>query len=168
MIVETADLECPIGTIRLAARERRLCALGFADRWPRLERALRRRFPGVELRPGGALDDFLGPLGAYFGGDFAALDALGVDPGGTPFQQRVWSALRAIPCGRTVSYAQLARSIGAPSALRAAGLANASNPVSIVVPCHRVIGSDGRLTGYGGGIERKRWLLAHERAIRAG
>lgn len=165
MIVETAELECPAGTIRMAVRERSLCALGFHDRWSRLERALRRRFPGLELRPSGALGDFVDPLRAYFAGDFAALESVPVDLGGTPFQREVWAALRRIPCGRTVSYRDLARSIGAPSAVRAVGTANGANPVSIVVPCHRVIGADGRLTGYGGGLERKRWLLAHERAM---
>ena len=83
---------------------------------------------------------------------------------GTPFQQAVWRALRRIPTGETLSYAELARRIGRPGAVRAVGRANGANPASIVVPCHRVIGSDGTLTGYGGGIERKRWLLAHERA----
>jgi methylated-DNA-[protein]-cysteine S-methyltransferase len=83
---------------------------------------------------------------------------------GTDFQRTVWQALRRIPCGTTISYGELARRIGRPAAVRAVGLANGANPVGVVVPCHRVIGADGSLTGYGGGIERKRWLLAHERA----
>jgi methylated-DNA-[protein]-cysteine S-methyltransferase len=83
---------------------------------------------------------------------------------GTEFQLCVWRALREVPCGQTWSYGQLARKIGRPSAVRAVGLANGANPVGLVVPCHRVIGSDGSLTGYGGGLHRKRWLLAHERA----
>jgi methylated-DNA-[protein]-cysteine S-methyltransferase len=81
---------------------------------------------------------------------------------GTPFQQTVWAALREIPCGQTISYATLARRIGRPSAVRAVGLANGANPVGIVIPCHRVIGANGTLTGYGGGLDRKRWLLSHE------
>ena len=85
-----------------------------------------------------------------------------LDPRGTRFQQQVWTALCAIPYGETISYGELARRIGNPRAVRAVGLANGSNPVGVVVPCHRVIGKGGGLTGYGGGIERKRWLLAHE------
>jgi methylated-DNA-[protein]-cysteine S-methyltransferase len=93
----------------------------------------------------------------------AALDAIEVDTGGTPFQQRVWQELRRIPAGSTRSYSEVARAIGRPSAVRAVAAANGANPVSIVIPCHRVIGADGSLTGYGGGLHRKRWLLAHER-----
>ena len=104
-------------------------------------------------------------LRRYFAGDFDALDAVEVDTGGTPFQQEVWRALRRIPAGSTWSYARLASEIGRPSATRAVAAANGANPVSIVVPCHRVIGSDGSLTGYGGGLPRKRWLLVHEGAL---
>lgn len=101
----------------------------------------------------------------YFAGHLGAIDVLPVKTAGTPFQEQVWRALREIPCGTTISYAALAARIGRPNAVRAVGLANGSNPVGIVVPCHRVIGSDGSLTGYGGGIERKRWLLRHEHAL---
>jgi methylated-DNA-[protein]-cysteine S-methyltransferase len=103
-------------------------------------------------------------LRAYFGGDLAALDAIEVDTGGTSFQQDVWRALREIPVGKTVSYGELARRIGRPSATRAVGLTNGLNPCAVVVPCHRVIGADGSLTGFGGGLHRKRWLLEHEGA----
>jgi len=102
----------------------------------------------------------------YFKGDIGAIDRLPVDDAvGTPFQKSVWRALRKIKSGKTISYAELARRIGKPKAVRAAGLANGQNPISIVVPCHRVIGSDGSLTGYGGGLERKEWLLRHEGVI---
>jgi methylated-DNA-[protein]-cysteine S-methyltransferase len=101
-------------------------------------------------------------IDAYFAGNLAAIDLIPVEAVGTPFQRAVWTALRTIPCGTTISYADLAQRVGRPSAVRAVGLANGSNPISIVVPCHRVIGSDGRLVGYGGGLERKQWLLAHE------
>src|SRR5439155_26921038 len=104
-------------------------------------------------------------LRRYLDGELHALDDIDVDLGGTPFQQRVWAALRKIPVGVTRSYGELARAIGKPAAVRAVGLANGKNPVSLVVPCHRVIGSDGKLVGYGGGIERKRWLPPHERAL---
>ena len=103
-------------------------------------------------------------LGAYFDGSLQGFD-LPLAPRGTPFQQRVWAALREIPYGTTISYGELARRIGKPAAVRAAGGANARNPLAVVVPCHRVIGSDGSLTGFGGGMERKQWLLEHEGAL---
>ena len=103
-------------------------------------------------------------LTAYFAGDLAAIEKLPVsESAGTPFQRSVWRALRGIPCGESRSYGDIARAIGRPSAVRAVGLANGSNPICIVVPCHRVIGSNGKLVGYGGGVERKRWLLTHEK-----
>jgi methylated-DNA-[protein]-cysteine S-methyltransferase len=105
-------------------------------------------------------------IGGYFAGDLKAIDTIPVQTAGTPFQREVWHALREIPCGTTVSYGKLAARIGRPAAVRAVGLANGSNPVGVVVPCHRVIGADGSLTGYGGGIERKRWLLDHESQMR--
>jgi methylated-DNA-[protein]-cysteine S-methyltransferase len=101
-------------------------------------------------------------LGAYFAGELARFE-IPLAARGTEFQRRVWHALGEIPYGETTTYGELAAAIGRPDACRAVGLANGRNPISIVVPCHRVIGSGGALTGYGGGIERKRWLLAHER-----
>jgi methylated-DNA-[protein]-cysteine S-methyltransferase len=117
---------------------------------------------GFRLDPIRNPNGFSDAISRYFAGELAAIDALPVQTGGTPFQREVWRALREIPCGTTVSYAQLAERIGRPAAVRAVGLANGSNPLGVVVPCHRVIGSDRSLTGYGGGIERKRWLLEHE------
>lgn len=101
-------------------------------------------------------------LARYFDGDISALDELETATGGTDFQRTVWKALRTIPHGKTMSYTQLAYVIGNPKAARAVGLANGANPIAIVVPCHRVIGADGKLTGYAGGLEKKRWLLNHE------
>jgi methylated-DNA-[protein]-cysteine S-methyltransferase len=101
-------------------------------------------------------------LAAYFAGELTGFD-VDLEPEGTPFQRKVWMALRAIPYGQTVTYGQLAAGLGAPGSSRAVGLANGKNPISIVVPCHRVVGSDGRLTGYGGGLPRKRFLLDLER-----
>ena len=98
----------------------------------------------------------------YFAGDVRALDALPVDPGGTPFQARVWMALREIAPGETWSYEALAQRVGSPAAMRAVGAANGANPIPLVLPCHRVIGKNGKLVGYGGGMERKVWLLRHE------
>lgn len=103
-------------------------------------------------------------LDAYFAGDLSAVDRLAVETGGTPFQRVVWAELRNIRSGRTVGYGTLAARLGRPKAVRAVGLANGANPVSIIVPCHRVIGVDGSLAGYAGGLERKRWLLEHEGA----
>jgi methylated-DNA-[protein]-cysteine S-methyltransferase len=101
---------------------------------------------------------------AYFAGDLTTIEGIETDGGGTDFQRRVWAELKRIPCGVTISYGELARRLGDKNAMRAVGLANGRNPIAIVVPCHRVIGADGSLTGYGGGIDRKKWLLAHEKA----
>src|SRR5262249_39375574 len=101
-------------------------------------------------------------LTRYFDGEIAVLDAIETDAKGTEFQRTCWSNLRKIRAGTTTTYGALAKAMGKPAAMRAVGLANGANPIAIVVPCHRVVGSDGSLTGYGGGLERKRWLLAHE------
>ena len=101
-------------------------------------------------------------INKYFSGDLFAIDAIPVTTGGTSFQRDVWAALRTIQPGTTLSYGKLARQLGRPKSVRAVGLANGANPVAIVIPCHRVIGTDGSLTGYGGGVNRKRWLLIHE------
>jgi methylated-DNA-[protein]-cysteine S-methyltransferase len=101
-------------------------------------------------------------LDAYFAGDVWALDGLPTDSGGSPFQRAVWKALRTVPAGAPVSYGWIAAAIDRPDACRAVGAANGANPVAVVVPCHRVIGADGRLTGFGGGLDRKLWLLRHE------
>jgi methylated-DNA-[protein]-cysteine S-methyltransferase len=106
-------------------------------------------------------------LERYFAGDLSAFDGLVLDPGGTDFQRLVWGALREIPAGSTTSYADLARRIGSPSAVRAVGAANGANPIWLIIPCHRAIGANGDLTGYAGGLDRKRWLLHHEGALLA-
>jgi len=160
MTLEIAEFHSPIGMLVLAVREGALVSLEFAERPVRLAK----RFGDVALRRATDPAGVVGRLAGYFAGDLHALDAIAVDAGGTPFQRRVWAALRKIPPGETVSYQTLARRIGAPAAVRAVGAANGANPVAIVVPCHRVISADGRLGGYGGGVERKRWLLTHERA----
>jgi methylated-DNA-[protein]-cysteine S-methyltransferase len=105
-------------------------------------------------------------LAGYFAGERSEFD-LPLAPRGTSFQQRVWNLLLTVPFGATTSYGTIAIRLGKPAAMRAVGLANGRNPISIIIPCHRVIGANGSLTGYGGGIERKRWLLAHEQAVRA-
>ncbi|HEY5107825.1 MAG TPA: methylated-DNA--[protein]-cysteine S-methyltransferase [Caulobacteraceae bacterium] len=139
-----------------------LRALDFAEYEPRLHRLLTRQCGAYTLKDGAAPAAVTAALDAYFAGDIAALEGLAVATGGTTFQREVWAALRAIPAGATTSYGALAAKLGKPGASRAVGLANGANPVAIVVPCHRVIGADGSLTGYGGGLPRKRWLLDHE------
>ncbi|HEY8038527.1 MAG TPA: methylated-DNA--[protein]-cysteine S-methyltransferase [Polyangiaceae bacterium] len=153
----------PVGAVKYAVNDQgALVALGFEEHWDALVRRLQRRFPGATPAPSRSAAAVGDALDAYLAGDVHALDGLAVDAGGTPFQQRVWTALRAVPAGTTCSYADVARAVGAPRAVRAVGAANGANPVSIVVPCHRVVASDGSLHGYGGGLERKAWLLAHE------
>jgi methylated-DNA-[protein]-cysteine S-methyltransferase len=159
--LETARIDTPAGTVWLAAHGGALVGAGFVEAAPRLLARLEARFGPLETR------DVADPAGAvtalvrFLSGDLPALDAVPVDLGGTPFQRDVWSALRTIPAGSTITYAELARRVGRPRAARAVGAANGANPVSIVVPCHRVVGKDG-LRGYAGGLPRKEWLLAHE------
>ena len=165
MIFDICEMASPIGDFRVATSAGRLCALGFVDRWTQLEKRLAHRYGALQLRSSGGGLPLHDRLRDYFAGDLAALDAIAVDPVGTPFQLKVWTALRSIGPGRTVAYGDLARAIGAPAAVRAVGAANGANPICIVIPCHRVIGADRQLTGYGGGLERKRWLLQHEGAL---
>ena len=139
-------------------------ALDFAGYEDRMSRLLRRHWGEVELVEGRAPAAVRSAVEAWFGGDLTALDGLRVKTNGTDFQRAVWAALRAIPAGETRTYGQLAAAIGSPKAVRAAGLANGQNPIAVIVPCHRVIGANGTLTGYAGGLERKQWLLAHEGA----
>ena len=160
-------LDTRIGELIYACdREGALRMIDWSDHNPRGERLLnihygkggymltRQRDPfGLTMR-----------LANYFNGEIHAIDGIPTATAGTPFQCEVWRALREIPAAQTISYGELARRIGRPRAVRAVGSANGSNPVGVVVPCHRVIGANGSLTGYGGGLHRKEWLLAHERA----
>jgi len=162
-------IETPIGKMLVVAdREENVRAVDWTDYEQRMHRLLCLHYgaSGFQIEPRHKANGLTDAINRYFAGEFEAIDALPVKTGGTPFQRQVWHALRKIRCGTTVSYAQLAERIGRPTAVRAVGLANGANPVGVVVPCHRVIGSDGSLTGYGGGIERKRWLLEHEQRAR--
>lgn len=156
-------MQTPVGNAVLIADEHGALRMFFwedpTDTW---RQRFRRRYGSTELVSRRDPFGHATALARYFGGEISALDAIPVAFIGTPFQQKVWTALRTIPGGTTLSYGALARRIGAPAAVRAVGLANGSNPIGVVVPCHRVIGSDGSLTGYGGGLPRKRWLLEHE------
>ena len=155
----------PVGEVLLVTDgEGAVRALDFADYEARMMRLLGRHSPGFTLGEGRAPEPVRQAVEAYFSGDVRALDGVAVKTGGTDFQRTVWAALRTIPAGETRSYGQLAAAIGSPRAVRAAGLANGQNPVAVIVPCHRVIGANGTLTGYAGGLERKRWLLRHEGA----
>ena len=157
-------LDTPVGTLYIVANESALCAVGFPEAEASARTTLTRQLGGVRWcdtnDPLGATSQ----LRAYFAGELDALSDLPVAAIGTPFQRRVWEVLRRIPLGTVVSYGAIATAIGSPAACRAVGLANGRNPVAIVVPCHRVIGANATLTGYGGGLERKAWLLRHERA----
>jgi methylated-DNA-[protein]-cysteine S-methyltransferase len=143
-------------------RELRLRVFDWSGYEPRMRRLLERHYGPVEPEEAAAPKTLKAALHGYFEGDLASIDSIECATGGTAFQRMVWAALRHIPAGTTLSYGALAQRIGKPAAVRAVGLANGANPIGLVVPCHRVIGADGSLTGYGGGIERKRWLLRHE------
>jgi methylated-DNA-[protein]-cysteine S-methyltransferase len=158
-------IKTPIGRIVIVTDEHCLRAVDWEDHEPRMQRLLRRHYGTNTIlrevsRPSAARRS----LQAYFEGDLDSLTCLPTATNGTDFQRAVWNALRRIPAGHTLSYCALALQIGRPAAARAVGLANGANPIAIVIPCHRVIGANASLTGYGGGLDRKRWLLAHESA----
>jgi methylated-DNA-[protein]-cysteine S-methyltransferase len=162
-----SSIATPVGPMLIAVDEQeRLRVLDWESHVERMERLMERYYgPGaVTLMQSEARHPIRERLEAYVAGDIAAIDDIPTETAGTGFQRRVWAALREIPAGQTWSYGQLAAHVGEPGAARAVGLANGSNPIGVVVPCHRVIGANGTLTGYGGGIERKRWLLRHEGA----
>lgn len=162
MTLTRGAIDSPIGRILLAFDDLILCAVEFADCRNHLDDFLRRQYAGEVPASGDTPLDVARRITSYFAGDVDALDAIPVRMKGTDFQRRVWTALRGIPPGTTISYACLAARVGAPRSVRAAGAANGANPISLVVPCHRVIGTNGKLTGYGGGLARKAWLIRHE------
>ena len=162
-MIEISEVKSPLGDIRIATQRDVVCGLGFADTWERVDASLDRRFPDVARRD--VRKDGLGvraALAGYFDGDLDALDGIPVDLGGTDFQRKVWEQLAAVAPGDTVSYAEVAARVGSARAVRAVGTASGSNPVCLVVPCHRMVRTDGHLGGYGGRLERKAWLLEHE------
>ena len=155
----------PIGPMIMLARGGVMLLLEFSDADDRVEREMKVRFGDVDIVPIKNPFGFSERIADYFAGDLATIDSIPTDGGGTEFQGRVWAELRRIPCGVTISYGELATRLGDKNAMRAVGLANGRNPISVVVPCHRVIGANGSMTGYGGGIKRKEWLLRHEGAL---
>ena len=161
--LSVAEVTTPIGAALLVTdTEGVLRALDFADYQARLQRLLRIHYGSIELQAGRPPPQLRAALARYFDGELTALADIAWRTAGTEFQRTVWRALTRIAVGTTTTYGTLARTLGIPNAARAVGLANGSNPVSIVVPCHRVIGADGTLTGYAGGLHRKQWLLRHE------
>jgi len=171
MILSRAILQTPIGDMLAIDSGEGLCALEFTGpdkRLAGLEARLRRWFPPHETADGDTptIVRTRAWLDAYFAGVSADVNGLPLDMRGADFEKRVWGALRGIAPGATTSYGAIAKALGSAGASRAVGAANGANPIAIVVPCHRVIGSSGSLTGYGGGLDRKTWLLDHERRWR--
>jgi methylated-DNA-[protein]-cysteine S-methyltransferase len=159
-------LPTPIGTALLVSdADGVLRALDWEDHEPRMKDLLRLQYGAVELKDARASAETRAALTDYFKGDLDRLNDIRWDIAGTPFQRKVWQALPRIPPGATMSYGVLAAKIGMPGAVRAVGHANGANPLSVVVPCHRLIGANGSLVKYGGGLQRKRWLLAHEGVV---
>ena len=159
-------LQTPIGTALLVTdAEGALRALDWEDYEPRMRQLLRLQYGDAMLQDAQAPADIRAAIEGYFAGDFDRLNAIRWRVAGTAFQRKVWNALRTIPVRTTISYGALAARLDMPAAVRAVGHANGSNPISIVVPCHRLIGVNGSLTGYGGGLQRKRWLLEHEGVV---
>ena len=158
----------PIGDMLVVVdRDGNLRGADFFDHEERMRTLLRQQYARegtVAIVEGPAPKTIRAAIDAYFEGDLAAIDKLPVKTGGTPFQREVWRLLRLIPAGKTTTYGRLAARLGVPNAARAVGMANGANPIGVIVPCHRVIGSDASLTGYGGGLPRKQWLLTHEGA----
>ena len=160
MQLAAISIDTPLGRYALVASDTGLVSAKPADSAP-VPRAPGRARSAAER----TLDRARTAFASYFAGSAAELDALPLDPRGSEFQRQLWRALREIPFGATASYGEIARRVGRPGAGRAVGDANRRNPIAIAIPCHRVIGGDGRLLGYAGGLVRKRWLLAHEAAI---
>jgi methylated-DNA-[protein]-cysteine S-methyltransferase len=165
MTILTDTIPTPLGAMILLARDGVMLFLEFSDADDRVEREMKVRFGDAELVPTKNPFGFSERIAKYFAGDLATIDTIPTDGSGTDFQRRVWAELRNIPCGVTISYGELASRLGDKNAMRAVGLANGRNPIAVVVPCHRVIGANGSMTGYGGGIARKEWLLRHEGAL---
>jgi methylated-DNA-[protein]-cysteine S-methyltransferase len=164
-VLHITTIESPVGPLTLAAHGGHVCLLHFGRETAGIRRWLEAWYPGHALEPHPDPARAVSALNRYFDGHIGALDDVPVELNGTPFQRQVWGALRRIRAGATASYAGLARTIGMPASVRAVGAANGANPVALIIPCHRVIGSTGSLTGYGGGLDRKRWLLRHEGVV---
>lgn len=155
-------LDSALGKLLVVSDGQRLCALDYADYETRMLTLLKRRYSDVRWQEMSNPQGFSTAIRAYLAGDVASIDDIPTNPGGTDFQRQVWSALRTIPAGAVRTYSEVAARLKRPTAYRAVGRANALNPIAIIIPCHRLVGTNGALTGYAGGLERKRWLLQHE------
>ncbi len=155
-------IDSALGKLLVVSDGQRLCALDYADCETRMLTLLKRRYTDVQWQEMVDPQGFSTAICAYLAGDVASIDDIPANPGGTDFQQQVWSALRTIPVGAVRTYSEVAAQLKRPTAYRAVGMTNALNPIAIVIPCHRLVGMNGALTGYAGGLERKRWLLQHE------
>jgi len=162
-LLHTDHISTPIGDVFIALEGHQLVFLDFADNLERIEKLLKRRYGTYMLEPKQNPHGVSKRVSNYFDGDLSALEGIEVSTGGTEFQKRVWNSLLEIPRGQTWSYGQLAAHLENPGAVRAVGQTNSLNPVALVLPCHRVVGANGTLTGYAGGLERKKWLLEFER-----
>jgi methylated-DNA-[protein]-cysteine S-methyltransferase len=163
LVFQIERVPSPCGDMLLATHDGALCALHWDTDSAGIVLGLSQQYgKSVRVESRSSASAARLALEAYLAGDIHAIDTIPVTMRGTAFQREVWDALRKIPAGTTTSYGALAVQLHRPSGMRAVGLANGSNPIAVVVPCHRVIGADGSLTGYGGGLERKRWLLEHE------
>lgn len=156
----------PVGEIAVFSVKKKIYLVDFNDNNSRIDKLLTRRFGAFEISRTDGLPGIREKFERYFNGDWKAFEDMDLDTGGTQFQQTVWNRLKAISIGETLSYDRLAQEIGRPKAVRAVASANARNPISIIIPCHRVIGKNGAMRGYAGGVDRKMWLLKHEKAIR--
>ncbi|MEM9906095.1 MAG: methylated-DNA--[protein]-cysteine S-methyltransferase [Cyanobacteria bacterium P01_D01_bin.44] len=156
------QVESPIGQILVVTQGDVLCSVDFEGYEDRMMALLKKRYGALDLKKGGKMGGICDRIRAYLSGDLHSLDDIPTETSGTEFQQQVWHALRSIPPGSVITYGELAQQIGRPKAVRAVGMTNGLNPIAIVLPCHRVVGANGKLTGYAGGLARKRWLLAHE------
>ncbi len=165
MQFELSRLESPLGSLVIAVANGSLYAVELSGNEALVRSWIKRAYPQAEFLDSERGNEVTKRLCAYFEGDLRALEDITVVTTGTPFQKQVWEALRRIPLGKTASYRDVAVEIGRPEAVRAVGAANGHNPIAVVVPCHRVIASDGTLCGYGGGLWRKKWLLQHEGAL---
>ena len=159
---EVSTIKSPMGTLFAVSHKEKLCALSFLDTWPTTLSRMIKRFKTDDYIEAQL---FTEALTAYFDKDFATVRNLGLDAQGTPFQKKVWKQLCKIEPGTTQTYGEVAQAVGKKNAFRAVGQAANRNPIAIIVPCHRVVGHKGLLTGFAAGIDRKRWLLEHEGAL---
>lgn len=167
MPLSVATLQTPIGPIEVVTKGGVLCGITFEGHGALTRAWMEKRFGEIAIEQYDSLGEVTDRITAYFAGDIRAVEPLPVDTGGTTFQRLVWEALRKIKPGTTASYGDVAKTVSSPKAFQAVGMAAGRNPIPIVIPCHRVIATDGTLGGFGGGLERKRWLLSHEKGQRS-